>query len=98
MPVIPLKNQIIEWLKNQYYWLQYAGNEFLEGAEINDALVTTAYTYFKEDLNLTELADGRTSIVFNEVAGAAAGAANNLKLLSINNIENENALIAGQEI
>ena len=98
MPVTPLKNQIIDWLKNQYYWLQYAGNELLEGVEINDALVTSAYTYFKEDLELTELPDGRIPIVFNEVAAAAAGAANNLKLLSINNIENVNALIAGQEI
>jgi energy-coupling factor transporter ATP-binding protein EcfA2 len=98
MPVIPLKNQIIDWLKNQHYWLQYAGNELLEGAEITDALVTIAYTYFKEDLELKELPDGRTPIIFNEVAAAAAGAASQLKLLSINSIENVNALVAGQEI
>lgn len=97
MAEIPLKNQIIGWLKNQSYWLQYSGNELLEGAEINDALVNTTYNYFKEDLELTELADGRTPIVFNEVA-AVSGAARKLKLLSINNIENVNALLAGQEI
>lgn len=98
MPVIPLKNQIIEWLRNQHHWLQCAGNELLEGVEITDALVNTAYNYFKEDLNLTELSDGRTPIVFNEVLAAATEAASQLKLLSINSIENVNALVAGQEI
>jgi hypothetical protein len=34
MAEIPLKNQIIGWLKNQSYWLQYSGNELLEGALI----------------------------------------------------------------
>lgn len=98
MPVIPLKNQIIEWLRNQHQWLQYAGSELLEGGEITDALVNTAYTYFKEDLELTELSDGRIPIVFNEIPAAAAEAASQLKLLSINSIENVNALISGQEI
>lgn len=97
MPMTPLKNQIIEWLKNQYYWLQYAGSELLEGGEMTDALVTTTYTFFKEDLKLTEPPAGRIPIVFNEVA-AAAGEASQLKLLSINSIENVNALVAGQEI
>lgn len=97
MADIPLKNQIIGWLKNQSYWLQYSGNEILEGAAINDALVSETYNYFKEDLELTELADGRIPIVFNEVE-AVSEAASKLKLLSINNIENVNALLAGQEI
>jgi hypothetical protein len=46
MAATPLKNQIIEWLKNQSYWLQYSGNELLEGAAINDALVSKTYVYF----------------------------------------------------
>ena len=49
MAETPLKNQIIEWLKNQYYWLQYSGNELLEGAELNDAFVNKTFNYFKED-------------------------------------------------
>jgi energy-coupling factor transporter ATP-binding protein EcfA2 len=97
MAEIPLKNQIIGWLQNQSYWLQYSGNELLEGASINDALVNTTYNYFKEDWELVELANERTPIAFNEVA-AVSGAASKLKLLSINNIENVNALLAGQEI
>lgn len=97
MAETPLKNQIIEWLKNQYYWLQYSGNELLEGAELNDAFVNKTFNYFKEDLELTELAVVRTPIVFNEVAAVSA-ATSKLKLLSINNIENVNALLAGQEI
>lgn len=97
MAEIPLKNQIIGWLKNQSYWLQYSGNELLEGATINDALVNTTYNYFKEDWELVELSNERTPIAFNEVA-AVSGAASKLKLLSINNIENVNALLAGQEI
>ncbi|MDZ4810659.1 MAG: AAA family ATPase [Bacteroidota bacterium] len=94
---VPLKNQIIDWLKNQYYWLQYAGNEVLEGIEINDALIDTAYKYFKEDFKLTEQTDVRTPITFNEIA-VASGVASKLKLLSINSIENVNALVTGQEI
>lgn len=97
MAEIPLKNQIIGWLKNQSYWLQYSGNELLEGAAIDDALVSKTYVYFKEDVELTELADGRTPITFSEVA-VASGVASKPKLLSINNIENVNALLAGQEI
>lgn len=97
MAEIPLKNQIIEWLKNQYYWLQYSGNEVLEGAEINEALIETAYKYFKEDFELTELTDERITVAFNEVA-VVSGVASRLKLLSINSIENVNALVTGQEI
>jgi len=97
MAGIPLKNQIIGWLKNQSYWLQYSGNELLEGAAIDDALVSESYIYFKEDLELTELTEERIPIVFNEVA-STSGTVSKLKLLSINNIENVNALIAGQEI
>lgn len=97
MADIRLKNQIIGWLKNQSYWLQYSGNEILEGAAINDALLSKTYIFFKEDLELTELAEGRTSITFSEVA-VASGVSSKPKLLSINNIENVNALLAGQEI
>jgi energy-coupling factor transporter ATP-binding protein EcfA2 len=97
MATISLKNQIIEWLKTQNYWLQYAGNEVLEGAEINDTLVDNAYKYFKEDFALSELIALKTPISFNDVA-VISGTAKNLKLLSINNIENVNALVTGQEI
>jgi len=97
MAEIPLKNQIIGWLRNQSYWLQYSGNELLEGAAIDDTIVNNTYVYFKEDWKLTKLADGRKPIVFNEVT-TASGTASKLKLLSINNIENVNALLAGQEI
>lgn len=59
MAEAPLKNQIIGWLRNQSYWLQYSGNELLEGALISDALLNKTCNYFKEDLELTELAEGR---------------------------------------
>ena len=97
MAETPLKNQIIGWLKNQSYWLQYSGNELLEGMAIDDAFVNKTYNYFKEDLELTELVDGRLPITFNEVA-VASGLTSKPKLLSISNIENVNALLAGQEI
>lgn len=97
MAETPLKNQIIGWLKNQSYWLQYSGNELLEGGSIDDALVNNTYNYFKEDLELIELAEGRDPISFSEVA-VASGVSSKPKLLSIKNIENVNALLAGQEI
>ena len=66
MSEIPLKNQIINWLKNQQYWFQYSGNEILEGNEISEKLVEQTYTYFKEDLGLIENTE-KAPIDFKEI-------------------------------
>jgi hypothetical protein len=34
-----LKNQIIDWLKNQPYWLQFSGNQILEGQVIDENFI-----------------------------------------------------------
>jgi len=31
-----LKNQKIDWLKKQPYWLQFSGNQILQGKAIDD--------------------------------------------------------------
>jgi energy-coupling factor transporter ATP-binding protein EcfA2 len=98
MSVTPLKNEIIEWLKNQHYWFQYVGNQLVEGIAINDTLINETYSYFKEDLQLTKLEYERTPIVFNEIPIANIVAANSLHLLSIHSIQNVNALVQGQAI
>ena len=98
MSAIPLKNQIIDWLKHQEYWFQYSGNRLLEGESVTDELAVATYKLFSEDWQLIEQTEERTEIVFNEIANAIVGEANNLKLRLINDIENVNALHQGQAI
>ena len=98
MPRIPLKNQIIEWLKTQPYWLQYSGNVLLESASLSDENIQETYNYFKEDCNLKEIFEERPEISFIEVSISDDETTRNLKLISINNIENVNALASGQRI
>ena len=47
-----LKNQIIDWLKNQPYWLQFSGNQILEGQSIDENLLSNTLIYFKEENGL----------------------------------------------
>lgn len=98
MSAIPLKNQIIEWLRNQSYWLQYSGNILLEDLLLSDENIELAYKYFKEDVNIKDITIERPEITFNEVIISNQEASRNLKLISINNIENVNALATGQRI
>lgn len=98
MSTIPLKNQIIEWLKNQPYWLQYSSNILLEGDSLSDENIEMAYNYFKEDVNLKAVTESRHAIRFNEVAVSNQEETQSLKLLTICNIENVNALAQKQKI
>lgn len=98
MPEIPLKNKIISWLKGYDYWFQYAGSKLLEGENINDALVDTTYQLFKEDYGLKPIEAEREDIAFNEIDIDAAAVVENLQLQLIKDIENVNALAAGQSI
>lgn len=98
MPEIPLKNNIIAWLKNYGYWLQYSGNRLLEGENVNDILAETTYQLFKEDYGLKTIDQERTAIVFNEIEIDNVEVAENLQLQLIKEIENVNALASGQSI
>jgi len=93
MSNLSLKNQIIEWLKPQPYWYQFAGNQLLEGADINDLLIDTTLILFKEDAGLTHLVNERTPLEFNEVPIAASDAASSLNL----NASDFNLLVAFAE-
>ena len=98
MPDIPLRNQIIAWLKSYNYWFQYAGNRLLEGENISDEIVNSTYNLFKEDYSLKPIEAERADISFNEIAANAVAAVGPLKLQMIKEIENVNALAAGQAI
>lgn len=93
-----LKNQIIEWLKNQPYWLQFSGNQILEGQVIDETLLSNTLIYFKEDTGLKSIENEQTPIVFNEVETIVESTSNDILLQTIKDIENVNALISGQEI
>lgn len=98
MAKILLKNKIIAWLKEQKYWIQYAGNRFLEGEDVSDDLNSTIYQLFKEDYALKVIEFERTEVVFNEINTSDTVVAGNLQLQMIKEIENVNALATGQSI
>ena len=98
MPEIPLKNKIIAWLRGYDYWFQYSGNRLLEGECVDDALVDTTYQLFNEDYGLKPIEVEREDIAFNEIDIDAAAVVENLQLQLIKDIENVNALAAGQSI
>lgn len=93
-----LKNKIIEWLRPQSYWLQYAGNEILEGVELDVNLIDLTYRYFKEDEGLSYLKDDRCVVNFKEVVLNEEGSLANITLNAIHNIQYVNALTDGQRI
>jgi energy-coupling factor transporter ATP-binding protein EcfA2 len=93
-----LKNQIIGWLKNQPYWLQFSGNQILEGQSIDETLLSNTLSFFKEEYGLKSAKNEQTPILFNEVETSIASTSNDIELQAIKNIENVNALISGQEI
>ena len=93
-----LKNQIIDWLKNQPYWLQFSGNQILEGQSIDENLLSNTLIYFKEENGLKLVENEQTPVVFNVVETTIASTTNDIELQAIKDIENVNALISGQEI
>ena len=93
-----LKNQIIDWLQEQPYWLQYLGNAVLEGGEIADDLVAVAYDLYKEDEGLMPKAKTRPVLAFNKKAAEDGDPDQTLLLRAIKNLTNVNALASGQEI
>jgi energy-coupling factor transporter ATP-binding protein EcfA2 len=98
MPEIPLKNNIIAWLKNYDYWFQFAGSRLLEGENVTDTFADETYQLFKEDYGLKTIDQERIAIVFNEIEIDNVEVAVNLQLQLIKEIENVNALASGQSI
>lgn len=93
-----LKNQIIDWLQGQPYWLQYLGNALLEGGEVTDDLVAAAYDLYKEDEGLMPQGMTRPAIAFDKKAAEDGDPDQTLLLRAIKNLTNVNALASGQEI
>lgn len=98
MPNAILKNQLITWLKEQDYWLQYAGNCLLEGEVLSDELLTFTFNLFCEEYELGAQTIERTPIVFTELQADQLMAASDLKLQIIKNIVQVNALQTDQTI
>ncbi len=61
-----LKNQVIEWLQKQPYWIQYLGNFILEGGEMNDEVAAIVYRLYKEDVGL-EPQGNNPAVTFNKM-------------------------------
>lgn len=93
-----LKNQIIDWLKKQPYWLQFSGNQILQGKAIVDTLLSNTLTIFKEENGLKSVEKEQIPVKFNEVETLVESTSNDIELQAIKDIENVNALVSGQEI
>lgn len=98
MPEIPLKNQIIEWLKIQPYWLQYSANHLLEDSMVVNQIIDNAYIFLKQDIGVEIITEERAPIIFNEIIKVNDIISNTLTLNTIHSIENVNALESGQSI
>ncbi|MGE3468146.1 MAG: hypothetical protein AB7J13_14600, partial [Pyrinomonadaceae bacterium] len=92
-----MKNQVIEWLQKQPYWMQYLGNFLLEGGDMNDEVAATVYRLFKEDVGL-EPHGNNPAINFNKMVAEGEDVDQPLVLQSIKGINNVNALAEGQTI
>ncbi|MGV3698104.1 AAA family ATPase [Flavobacterium sp.] len=98
MAEVPLKNQIVDWLKTSAYWFQYAGNAILENGVITSELVNTTYEYFKEDMGLVPTILERKEIDYKEVETDITSVEKPLYLKTIKDILHVNALASGQSI
>lgn len=92
-----LKNSIISWLRGFPYWMQYSGNEILEGDELSDEMLETTYLFFLQDAGLIDSAGERDEIVFAEES-EEIDHSDSLKITEIKGITNVNALLADQLI
>lgn len=98
MAVPILKNQIIAWLKEQDYWLQYAGNKLIEEGIVNADLLDNTYKLFCEEYELSPLTIEQTPITFSEIDEDQHVAIGDIKLKGIKEIAHVNALAEGQII
>ncbi len=98
MPNQRLKTQIIEWLNEKPYWLQYLGGHILENGTITEDLLDSAYLFFKEDVGLAKPELDRPQIEFHEPSSSADLGNEPVYLKSIKNIEFVNALQGDQVI
>lgn len=92
-----VEERIINWVEDSPYWMQYASLKILEGLEVNDNLINECYSLFIEDEGLKEKDVLRRPI---ELPGFSISEAPNeqIRIKSIKNIKNVNALEEGQEI
>ena len=97
MPLSILKNQIISWLQDQDYWLKHAGNELLEGKNLDHQLLTSTYDIFCSEYNLTPEVP-KPVIQFTPIQANTQVATVELKLQAVKEIDHVNALATGQTI
>jgi energy-coupling factor transporter ATP-binding protein EcfA2 len=94
-----LKNELINWLKPQPYWLQYAGNLLMEDTPLTDPAKQDIYNLVLEDHSLkAKPSPARVPAAFT-VLTVVAGPVNAPKSLAgIKDVINVNALAPGQQL
>jgi energy-coupling factor transporter ATP-binding protein EcfA2 len=97
MAVSILKNQIISWLKDQDYWLKFAGNELLEGKDPDAQFLESTYEIFCSEYKLIPETP-KPPIQFVQVQANQQIVAGDLKLQGIKEIDHVNALAPGQVV
>lgn len=100
-----LQEQAVENLESEVkrfadalpYWAKYLGAKILDGHEIDDEAIETAYKFLLEDLDLLDRTT-KTSIEINYSPTDASAYKADLVLKELRNVEGVNALIEGQVI
>lgn len=93
-----LKNQIIIWVKEQDYWLQYASKKLMSGEPVTEPLLSDVYRIFKEEYRLSAIALTETEISFEDLVDTVDEFQGKLILRGLRDIKNVNALAHGQAI
>lgn len=59
-----IRDEIIEWVREQPYWEQVGADAILRGIKINESLIDEVYLTLKQDHNLEETLSTRKSLEF----------------------------------
>lgn len=92
-----LESEVKRFAEALPHWAKYLGAQILEGHQVNDDMIETAYKFLLEELDLIDKSS-RVPIEINYRGGDFSDYKIDLVLKQLKNVEGVNALIEGQVI
>ena len=92
-----LESEVKRFADTLPYWAKYLASQILDGHEVNDDVIETAFKYLLEELALIDKS-ARTPIEINYTANDLSDYKTDLILKELKNVEGVNALIEEQII
>lgn len=86
-----IKNEVIEWIREQPYWWQVIANSIFRGKKLNDEDLDKIYIIFKQEVKLTQESLKKDDLKFTALDVISENT-NNMKWNSVSNIKGVNAL------